>query len=91
MATRQVASELAKAETEKTGTGPIAGGPAATAQSQMTKEKNLADKVADVQGKAADEISQKDARELQSKEVRSENPPPPPLIGFAMLVDWTKY
>ncbi|KAH8174442.1 hypothetical protein LIA77_05861 [Sarocladium implicatum] len=70
MSAKDVASELAKAETQKTGTGPVAGGPAATAQSIKDKQGNLADKVHEVAGKAPGDITKEDAAKMQSREDR---------------------
>ncbi|KAL2211801.1 hypothetical protein CC79DRAFT_1329084 [Sarocladium strictum] len=70
MPTDEVASELAKAETKQTGTGPIAGGAAATAQSIKDKQNNLNDTVHQVAGKAPEELTRDDAAKLQSREDR---------------------
>ncbi|KAI9896876.1 hypothetical protein N3K66_007898 [Trichothecium roseum] len=70
MASKEIASELAKSESKVTGEGPVTGGAAATAQSVADKQDNLAAKIDEVTSKPADEITQKDASELQSRQDR---------------------
>ncbi|KAK0392019.1 hypothetical protein NLU13_1517 [Sarocladium strictum] len=70
MSANELAPELAKAETEKTGTGPVAGGPAATAQSIKDSQGNLEDTVHEDASKAPEELPNEDAAKLQSWEDR---------------------
>jgi Seed maturation protein len=67
---REDVSNITHQETAYTGqTGPVPGGPAATAQSLYTKQQAFANKAEELLRKAPQEITQNDAREIQSKEV----------------------
>ena len=62
-------SNLAQAESELTGRGPIKGGVAATAQSVKDRQQNYIETAGDVARKPAEDISKADAAAVQSAEV----------------------
>ncbi|KAH8690606.1 hypothetical protein BGW36DRAFT_389041 [Talaromyces proteolyticus] len=69
-------SQIAQAENELTGRGPIKGGPAATAHSLSSKQMNFEAKLDELAHKPPSHITQEDAREMQSAEGRAFNAPP---------------
>ncbi|BDD62612.1 hypothetical protein MPDQ_007303 [Monascus purpureus] len=71
-------SVISQAESELTGSGPIAGGPAATAQSLAMKQMNFDTKVDEISRKPQSHITQEDARQIQATEGRAFNKPPGP-------------
>ncbi|OQE26655.1 hypothetical protein PENSTE_c005G02751 [Penicillium steckii] len=64
-------STISQAESELTGRGPVRGGPAATAQSIAMRQMNFDTKVDEVSRKPSIDITQRDAREMQSTEGRA--------------------
>ncbi|KAG9254590.1 uncharacterized protein F5Z01DRAFT_80885 [Emericellopsis atlantica] len=68
--TNDEVSHIASAESELTGTGPIKGGKAATAQSVHDKQQNFLEKAGDVARKPAEQITKEDAAEVQKAEAR---------------------
>ncbi|KAJ5085085.1 hypothetical protein N7532_009856 [Penicillium argentinense] len=64
-------SMISHAESELTGRGPVRGGPAATAQSIAMRQMNFDSKVDEVSRKPSVQITQDDAREMQSTEGRA--------------------
>ncbi|TEA15680.1 hypothetical protein C8034_v002298 [Colletotrichum sidae] len=68
--TQAEASNLASAESEATGFGPIKGGSAATAQSMHDKQQNFVAKAGEVARKPADQVTKEDAAQVQSAESR---------------------
>lgn len=67
--TNEEVSNIATAESELTGTGPIKGGKAATAQSVHDKQQKFLEKAGDVARKPVDQITKADAAEVQKAEV----------------------
>ncbi|EED13660.1 conserved hypothetical protein [Talaromyces stipitatus ATCC 10500] len=63
-------SSIAQAESELTGGGPVKGGPAATAHSLSSKQMNFDARLDELSHKPPSHITQEDARQLQSAEVR---------------------
>ncbi|CAL5867128.1 uncharacterized protein PFLUO_LOCUS1340 [Penicillium psychrofluorescens] len=74
--TREDVSVISQAETELTGSGPVRGGPAATAQSLSMRQMNFDTKFDEVSRKPQSHITQEDAREIQATEGRAFNRPP---------------
>ncbi|OTA91489.1 hypothetical protein M434DRAFT_397152 [Hypoxylon sp. CO27-5] len=74
--TQTEASELAAAETDITGFGPIKGGPAAQAQSEHDRQQNFLAKAGEVARKPAGEITKEDAAQVQKAEARALGEPP---------------
>ncbi|KAI0157920.1 hypothetical protein GGR52DRAFT_586714 [Hypoxylon sp. FL1284] len=74
--TQTEASELAAAETDITGFGPVKGGPASVAQSRHDKQQNFWAKAGDVARKPADEVTKEDAAQVQKAEARATGQPP---------------
>ncbi|RSL97998.1 hypothetical protein CDV31_012795 [Fusarium ambrosium] len=68
--TQSEASTIAANESDMTGRGPIKGGTAATAQSIYDRQQNFLEKAGDIARKPIDEITKKDAAEVQSAESR---------------------
>ncbi|KAI0835147.1 hypothetical protein F5Y06DRAFT_139690 [Hypoxylon sp. FL0890] len=68
--TQTEASEIAAAETDITGFGPIKGGPAAQAQSEHDRQQNFMAKAGEVARKPVDEITKEDAAQVQRAEAR---------------------
>lgn len=64
-------STISQAESELTGRGPVRGGPAATAQSIAMRQMNFDSKLDEVSRKPSVQITQQDAREMQSSEGRA--------------------
>ncbi|KAJ9190805.1 hypothetical protein DTO166G4_3951 [Paecilomyces variotii] len=71
-------SVIAQAESELTGTGPVKGGPAATAHSLASRQMNFDTKLDELSRKPQSHITQLDAKEIQSTEARAFNAPPGP-------------
>ncbi|KAL2009420.1 hypothetical protein VTN00DRAFT_5227 [Thermoascus crustaceus] len=71
-------SVIAQAESELTGSGPVKGGPAATAHSIASRQLNFDTKVDEISRKPQSHITQEDARQIQSTEGRAFNCPPGP-------------
>lgn len=67
--TKSEVSEIASAESDITGGGPIKGGAAATAQSVHDKQQNYVEKAGDVSRKPAEEITKEDVSEVMKAEV----------------------
>ncbi|OJJ46044.1 hypothetical protein ASPZODRAFT_152278 [Penicilliopsis zonata CBS 506.65] len=74
--TAEDVSVIAQAESELTGSGPIRGGPAATAQSLAMRQMNFDTKFDELTRKPQSHITQEDAREIQATEGRAFNKPP---------------
>ena len=72
--TQSEASTIAANESDMTGRGPIKGGTAATAQSIHDRQQHFLEKAGDIARKPIDEITKKDAAEVQSAEVRPRHP-----------------
>jgi len=68
--TQAEASAIASEESALTGSGPIKGGAAATAQSLHDKQMNFLEKAGEVVRKAPTEVTKEDAAEVQRAEVR---------------------
>ena len=64
-------SAIESEETNRTGFGPVKGGPAATAQSIHDKQQTFFQKAGDLARKPVSEITKEDAAEVQKAEVRS--------------------
>nr|ANF07291.1 seed maturation-like protein [Paecilomyces fulvus] len=71
-------SVIAQAESEITGSGPVKGGPAATAHSLASRQMNFDTKLDEISRKPQSHITQEDARQIQSTEGRAFNAPPGP-------------
>ena len=67
--TQEEVSAMEAAETDRTGFGPIKGGPAATAQSIHDKQQNFFQKAGDLGRKPVRDITKEDAAEVQKAEV----------------------
>lgn len=63
-------SAIESEETDRTGFGPIKGGPAATAQSIHDKQQAFFQKAGDLARKPVGDITREDAAEVQKAEVR---------------------
>ncbi|KAM0420255.1 hypothetical protein ACHAPT_011913 [Fusarium lateritium] len=74
--TQSEASTIAANESDMTGGGPIKGGAAATAQSLHDRQQNFLEKAGDIARKPIDEVSKKDAAEVQKAEARAKGGPP---------------
>lgn len=68
--TQAEASAIASEESALTGSGPIKGGAAATAQSLHDKQQNFLEKAGEVVRKPPTEVTKEDAAEVQRAEVR---------------------
>jgi hypothetical protein len=68
--TQAEASAIASEESGLTGSGPIKGGAAATAQSLHDKQMNFLEKAGEVVRKPPTEVTKEDAAEVQRAEVR---------------------
>ncbi|KAL0931434.1 seed maturation protein pm25-like protein [Colletotrichum truncatum] len=68
--TQTEASTVATLESNMTGSGPIKGGSAATAQSLHDKQQNFVATAGEVARKPANEITKEDAAHVQSAEAR---------------------
>ncbi|KAI0849129.1 hypothetical protein F5Y00DRAFT_261944 [Daldinia vernicosa] len=64
--TQAEASELAAAETDITGFGPIKGGPAAVAQSEHDRQQNFIAKAGEIARKPVDQITKEDAAQARA-------------------------
>ncbi|KAL2868057.1 uncharacterized protein BJX67DRAFT_380264 [Aspergillus lucknowensis] len=69
-------SVIGQIESELTGSGPIEGGPAATAQSLAMRQMNFDTKFEELSHKPRSHITPEDAREIQELEGRAFNKPP---------------
>ncbi|CRG82745.1 hypothetical protein PISL3812_00090 [Talaromyces islandicus] len=78
-------SQIAQAESEFTGGGPIKGGPAATAHSLSSRQMNFEAKLDELAHKPQSHITQEDARAMQSAEGRAFNTPPGPASVSAQV------
>lgn len=67
--TQVEASAIASEESSLTGSGPIKGGAAATAQSLHDKQQNFLEKAGEVARKPPTEVTKEDAAEVQRAEV----------------------
>ncbi|KAL9571750.1 hypothetical protein ACKAV7_004074 [Fusarium commune] len=74
--TQAEASAIASEESSLTGSGPINGGAAATAQSLHDKQQNFLEKAGEVVRKPPTEVTKEDAAELQRVEARAKGSPP---------------
>lgn len=74
--TQAEASTLAAEETDRTGVGPVKGGPAATAQSLHDKQQRFIEVAGEVARKPSDEVTKQDAAVVQKAEVRLRYYPP---------------
>ncbi|KAF4338742.1 seed maturation pm25 [Fusarium beomiforme] len=74
--TQAEASALASEESSLTGSGPIKGGAAATAQSLHDKQQNFLAKAGEVVRKPVNEVTKEDAAEVQRAEARAKGGPP---------------
>lgn len=63
-------SAIESEETNRTGFGPVKGGPAATAQSIHDKQQTFFQKAGDLARKPVGEITKGDAADVQKAEVR---------------------
>ncbi|KAF5001072.1 hypothetical protein FGRMN_1266 [Fusarium graminum] len=70
------ASSIASEESGLTGSGPIKGGVAATAQSLHDKQNNFLEKAGEVARKPPSEVTKEDAAEIQRAEARANGGPP---------------
>ncbi|KAL1873177.1 hypothetical protein Daus18300_003996 [Diaporthe australafricana] len=69
-------SAIESEETNRTGFGPVKGGPAATAQSIHDKQQAFFRKAGDLARKPVGEITREDAAEVQKAEARALGEPP---------------
>uniref|UniRef100_A0A0D2YGD1 SMP domain-containing protein n=1 Tax=Fusarium oxysporum (strain Fo5176) TaxID=660025 RepID=A0A0D2YGD1_FUSOF len=67
--TQAEAAAIASEESALTGSGPIKGGVAATAQSLHDKQQNFLEKAGEVVRKPPTEVTKEDAAEVQRAEV----------------------
>lgn len=67
--TQSEASAIAHAESDMTGRGPIAGGPAATAQKLHDRQQNFLKVAGEIGRKPSEEVTQEDAAKVQRFEV----------------------
>ncbi|KAI8959035.1 hypothetical protein F5Y11DRAFT_334218 [Daldinia sp. FL1419] len=74
--TQTEASQLAAAETDITGFGPIKGGPAAVAQSEHDRQQNFIAKAGEIARKPVNQITKEDAAQVQKAEARALGEPP---------------
>ncbi|BCR87393.1 uncharacterized protein ACHE_31380S [Aspergillus chevalieri] len=74
--TAEDVSVISQVESELTGSGPVHGGPAATAQSLAMRQMNFDTKIDELTRKPQSHITQEDAREIQATEGRAFNRPP---------------
>ncbi|OTB01747.1 hypothetical protein M426DRAFT_63566 [Hypoxylon sp. CI-4A] len=74
--TQAEASELAAAETDITGFGPIKGGPAAQAQSDHDRQQNFFAKAGEIARKPVGQVTKEDAAQVQKAETRALGGPP---------------
>ncbi|KAI1469835.1 uncharacterized protein F4812DRAFT_457238 [Daldinia caldariorum] len=74
--TQAEASQIAAAETDITGFGPIKGGPASVAQSEHDRQQNFFAKAGDIARKPTDQITKEDAAQVQKAEARALREPP---------------
>ncbi|KAK7740921.1 hypothetical protein SLS53_004984 [Cytospora paraplurivora] len=74
--TQEEVSALEAAEADRTGSGPVRGGPAATAQSIHNKQQNFFQKAGDLGRKPVGEITREDAAAVQKAEARALGGPP---------------
>ncbi|KAI1029497.1 hypothetical protein LB504_010784 [Fusarium proliferatum] len=74
--TQAEASAIASEESALTGSGPIKGGAAATAQSLHDKQQNFLEKAGEVVRKPPTEVTKEDAAEVQRAEARAKGGPP---------------
>ncbi|EXL63189.1 hypothetical protein FOCG_01555 [Fusarium oxysporum f. sp. radicis-lycopersici 26381] len=74
--TQAEASAIASEESALTGSGPIKGGVAATAQSLHDKQQNFLEKAGEVVRKPPTEVTKEDAAEVQRAEARAKGGPP---------------
>ncbi|ENH63849.1 hypothetical protein FOC1_g10007990 [Fusarium oxysporum f. sp. cubense race 1] len=74
--TQAEASAIASEESALTGSGPIKGGVAATAQSLHDKQQNFLEKAGEVVRKPPTEVTKEDAAEVQRAEARAKGRPP---------------
>ncbi|KAI2778255.1 hypothetical protein F4815DRAFT_447619 [Daldinia loculata] len=64
--TQAEASQLAAAETDITGFGPIKGGPAAIAQSEHDRQQNFIAKASEIARKPVNQIIKEDAAQARA-------------------------
>ncbi|KAF5990092.1 hypothetical protein FBULB1_288 [Fusarium bulbicola] len=74
--TQAEASAIASEESALTGSVPIKGGAAATAQSLHDKQQNFLEKAGEVVRKAPAKVTKEDAAEVQRAEARAKGGPP---------------